>query len=163
MSYLSKYIITISICATLNGCTVENGEGCGTEKYSTDQVLIDEYGLTLQPSQDMYVDFEEISKAYIDTMACMGMTATGPTVAFKSFSFAGIGDTWAFYHSVASTIWVNTDDKKIVLERDCRTDKEALKHEFVHHLLHKNNASEESRGHSSTLFENCSIGVNTYN
>jgi len=60
-------------------------------KYSTDQERIDEYGLILKSSQDMYVNFEEISKAYVDTMACMGMTATGPTVEFKSFSFAGIG------------------------------------------------------------------------
>lgn len=145
----------------LTGCTVDNEEGCDT-KYSTSQELIDEYGLVLKPSQDMYINFEGITKSYADTMACMGMTASGPTVEFKSFSFAGIGGGWAFYHPVASTIWVNTDEEKIVLERDCITDIEALKHEFVHHILHMNDASEESRGHSTSLFNKCSVGVNTY-
>lgn len=160
MSYVSKSMIVIVMHAILAGCAVDNDIGCDT-KYSTDQELIDQNGLTLKPSQDMYVDFDKISKAYIDTMACMGMTATGPTVEFRSFSFAGVGGGWAFYHSVASTIWINTDEEDIVMERDCRTDIEALKHEFVHHILHKNDAGEESRGHSSTLFNKCSVGVNT--
>ena len=161
MSYVSKNTIVIVTCAILNGCAVTNDQGCDT-KYSTNQELIDEYGLALEPSQDMYVNFDQISKAYVDTMTCMGMSATGPTVEFKSFSFAGIGGGWAFYHSVASTIWINTDEEDIVMERDCTTDLEALKHEFVHHILHKNDAHEESRGHSSTLFNKCSVGVNTY-
>jgi len=161
MSYISRNIIAFSVCAILAGCAVDTKEGCDT-KYSTDQELIDEYGLTLKPSQDMYVTFEGISNAYVDAMACMGMSATGPTVEFRSFSFAGIGGGWAFYHPVESTIWINTDEQDIVLERDCRTDIEALKHEFVHHLLHMNEASEESRGHSSSLFNKCSVGVNTY-
>jgi hypothetical protein len=161
MSCLSRNIIVISICAILSGCTVDNNEGCDS-KYSTDQELMDEYGLVLKPSQDMYINFDGISKTYADTMACMGMTATGPTIEFKSFSFAGIGGGWAFYHPVASTIWVNTDEEDIVLERDCRTDQEALKHEFVHHILHMNGAGDESRGHSSANFKKCSVGVNTY-
>jgi hypothetical protein len=161
MSYISRNIIAFSVCAILAGCAVDTSEGCDT-KYSTDQELIDEYGLTLKPSQDMYVTFEGISNAYVDAMACMGMSATGPTVEFRSFSFAGIGSGWAFYHPVESTIWINTDEEDIFLERDCRTDIEALKHEFVHHLLHMNEASEESRGHSSSLFNKCSVGVNTY-
>ena len=161
MSYISKNIIAISLCAMLAGCAVENEEGCDT-KYSTDQVLIDEYGLILKPSQDMYIVFEVISKSYVDTMACVGMTAAGPVVEFKSFSFAGLGGGWAFYHPVESTIWINTDEEDIVMERNCRTDIEALKHEFVHHVLHSNDAGEESRGHSSPYFNKCSIGVNTY-
>jgi hypothetical protein len=161
MSCLSRNIIAVSVCAILAGCTVDNNSGCDS-KYATDQELMDEYGLVLKPSQDMYINFDGISNAYADTMACMGMTATGPTVEFKSFSFAGIGGGWAFYHPVASTIWVNTDEQDIVLERDCRTDQEALKHEFVHHILHMNESGDESRGHSSANFKKCSVGVNTY-
>ena len=131
------------MCFILTGCAVDNDKR-GDTKYSTEQVLIDEYGLTLKPSQDMYIDFEQISKTYIDTMACMGMAATGPTVEYKSFSFAGLGGAWAFYHPVASTIWINTDEDDIVLKRNSRTDIAALKHEFVHHILHKNGVSEES-------------------
>jgi hypothetical protein len=162
MSYLSKNVIAISLSAILIGCAVDNDE-TGPTKYSTDQELIDEYGLTLKPSENMYVTPEVVSKIYLDTMSCMGMTATGPTVEFKSFSFAGLGSAWAFYHSVANTIWINIDEDDIVLKRDSRTDNEALKHEFVHHILYKNGLSEESRGHSSTLLKKCGDGVNTYN
>jgi hypothetical protein len=162
MSYISKNIIAISMCAILFGCDIADDKR-GDTKYSTDKVLVDEHGLKLTPSKDMYIDFESISKTYADTMACMGMTATGPTVEYKSFSFAGLGGAWAFYHPVASTIWINTDEDEIVLERDSRTDIEALKHEFIHHILHKNDASEESRGHSSLVFKECGIGVKTYN
>lgn len=161
MSYASRNIIVVGICAILSGCVVDNELGCDT-KYSTDQELTDEYGLVLKPSQDMFVNFEQISKAYIDTMTCMGMSATGPTVEFRSFSFAGIGGGWAFYHPVAGAVWINTDEEDIVQERNCRTDMEALKHEFVHHILQKNDAGEESHGHSSILFNKCSVGVNTY-
>ena len=150
------------MCAILSGCGVDNNKRGGT-KYSTNKVLIDEYGLTLKPSKDMYIEFNGISKTYADTMACTGMTATGPTVEYKSFSFAGLGGVWAFYHPVASTIWINTDEEDIVLERGSRTDIEALKHEFVHHILHSNGASEESRGHSSPLLKKCGLGVKTYN
>ena len=111
----------------------------------------------------MYIDFDRISKVYADTMTCMGMTATGPTVEFRSFSFAGLGGAWAFYHPVESTIWINTDEDDIVLKRSARTDTEALEHEFIHHILHKNGASDESRAHSSPLFKKCGLGVKSSN
>jgi hypothetical protein len=162
MSYLPVTIITISFCAILTGCDIDNSEVDHT-KYSTNKALVDEYGLTLKPSENMYLAPETVSEIYLDTMSCMGMTATGPIVEFKSFSFAGLGGAWAFYHPAESTIWINTDEDDIVLERDFRTDKEALQHEFVHHILHKNNASNESQNHSSPLLEKCGFGVNTYN
>ena len=156
MSYSNWNIVVICICAMGSGCAADNS---GNKKYSTDQVLVDEHGLTLKPSKEMYVNFEVISKAYADTMACMGMTASGPTVEFRSFSFAGLGGAWAFYHPIASTVLINTDEDDVVLRRNSRTDVEALKHEFVHHILHKNDAGEESRGHSSPLLRKCGLGV----
>lgn len=162
MNFLPKYIVAISLCTILAGCNVENGEADHT-KYSTNQVLVDEYGLTLKASENMYVTPDEISKIYLDTMACMGMTAPGPTIEYKSFSFAGIGGAWAFYHPAESTIWINTDEDDIVLKRNSRTDKEALQHEFVHHILHTNGSDEESRSHTSPLLDKCGVGVNTYN
>lgn len=155
-------MIAIGMCALLSGCAADNDKRVDV-KFSTEQVLIDDYGLTLKPSQDMYVDFEKISQTYADTMACMGMTATGPTVEFRSFSFAGLGGAWAFYHPVESTIWINTDEDDLLLIREPRTDIEALKHEFVHHILHKNGARDESRGHSSSHLRKCGLGVKTSN
>lgn len=152
----------MGVCALLCACAADNDKRSVT-KYSTDKVLRDEYGLVLKPSNNMYIDFEAISKTYTDTMACMGMNATGPTVAYKSFSFAGLGGVWAIYHPVASTVWINTDEDEIVLKRDARTDIEALRHEFVHHILHTNGAAEDSREHSSALLRKCGLGVKTYN
>ena len=149
------------MCAILAGCTVENENK--NKKYATDQVLTDEFGLTLKPSADMYIDFESMSKAYIDTMACMGMTATGPIVEYRSFSFAGLGGGWAFYVPVAGTIWINTDEDDMVLKRDSGTDMQALQHEFIHHILHENGAGEESRGHASPFFKKCGLGVKSNN
>lgn len=161
MSYKNTRVLAIGVCAILSGCTIDN-DRASDAKYSTDQVLIDEYGLTLTPSKNMYVNFEVMSKLYANTMACMGMAARGPLVEYRSFSFAGLGGVWAFYHPATTTIWINTDEDEIVLERDSRTDTEALQHEFVHHLLHRNDASEESRRHSSIFFGKCGPGVNTY-
>jgi hypothetical protein len=146
------------MCAILYGCTVDNDK-----QYSTDKVLTDGYGLILMPSENMYIDFESISKVYVDTMACMGMTATGPTIEFRSFSVAGLGAAWAFYHFAGSTIWINTDEDDKGLKRNSETDIEALQHEFVHHILHMNGASEESRSHSSPLFKKCGPGVTSHN
>lgn len=153
-------MIAIGMCTVLSGCAADNDKRADV-KFSTEKVLIDDYGLTLKPSQDMYVDFDKISQTYADTMACMGMTATGPTVEYRSFSFAGLGGAWAFYHPVESTIWINTDEDEILLKRESRTDIEALKHEFVHHILHKNGADEQSRGHASPLLRKCGLGVKT--
>jgi len=162
MSYINTILFAIGLCAIQTACTVDN-DRAGDTKYSTDHVLVDAHGLTLKPSKDMYIEFEVISRLYIDTMACMGMTAAGPTIQYKSFSFAGLGGAWGFYHPIAKTIWINTDEDDIVLERDARTDTEALRHEFVHHILHQNNASEDSRGHSTPLLKKCGLGVRTYN
>ena len=157
-----KNLVAVIIWAMLSGCSVDSDQ-TGEKTFSTEQVLIDDFGLTLKPSTDMYIEFERISQAYADTMACMGMTAPGPTVEFRSFSFAGLGGGWAFYVAVESTIWVNIDEDDIILKRDSRTDIEALEHEFIHHILHTNGAIEESRGHSSPLFRKCGLGVRTYN
>jgi hypothetical protein len=158
MSTISKKIIALSMWAILSACTVDN-----EKQYSTDQELTDSYGLALKPSENMYINFESISKVYEETMACMGMTAPGPTVEFRSFSFAGLGGAWAFYHFAGNTIWINTDEDDNGQERDSTTDIEALKHEFVHHILHMNGASEESRSHSSPLFSKCGQGVKSHN
>ena len=163
MSYKYRIIIALSLCAALlSGCDADNARRSDT-KLSTDRVLIDDYGLTLNPSRDMYVDFASISRAYTDTMACMGMTATGPIIEYRSFSFAGVGGAWAFYMPVERTIWINTDEDDIILKRDSRTDIEALEHEFIHHILHMNGAGEQSRGHASPLFKKCGLGVKVDN
>ena len=45
MSYTLRNIIAISLCAAIYACAADN-EKRGETKYSTNKVLIDEYGLT---------------------------------------------------------------------------------------------------------------------
>lgn len=161
MSLSTVKIIALSLFVLLAGCTANNGELDQTT-ISLDHELIDEYGLKLEPTGSMYVTPEAISETYLDTMSCMGMTATGPTVEFRSFSFAGLGGAWGIYHSVTKTIWINIDDNNIE-ERNARTDKETLQHEFVHHILSMNGAGDDSHAHASPFFAMCGKGVNTYN
>lgn len=93
----------------------------------------------------------------------MGMTAVGPDIAYKSFTRQHIGGVWAVYIANGKLVWINTDDMGLGFERDCRTDREAMKHEFIHHILHENGLDDLSRYHSSEMFEKCGLGVNTYN
>ncbi len=155
MRKIENIVIAVSLCAILAGCSADNE----VQTYATDRVLVDGVGLKLQPSQNMYIDFATISKAYSDTMACMGMTAPGPVVEYRSFSFAGVGGAWAFYVYAEGVIWVNTDEDDVFRKRDSRTDIEALRHEFIHHILHMNGAGNESRGHASPFFRLCGLGV----
>jgi hypothetical protein len=161
MRYSTVNIIAIGLFTLLAGCTANNGE-LAQATVSLDHELIDVNGLTLKPSENMYLTPDAISESYLDTMSCTGLYATGPTVEFRSFSYAGLGSAWAFYHAATNTIWINTDEDNLHL-RDSRTDTEALQHEFVHHILYMNGYGEDSHAHASTLFQDCGNGVDTYN
>jgi len=153
-----KILLLIS-CVFIVGCRGNNNKNCSTER-STAVELVDEFGLVLQPSNRMFVSPNQITKFYQDTMSCVGLTARGPTVAFRSFSDNFIGATWAFYLADGETVWINSDRDETWLPRDCKTDEEALKHEFIHHILNMNNIPNNR--HQTTLF-NCGLGVNTSN
>ncbi len=139
----------------LSGCSIDNS--CYIEK-TVDVEYIDNYGLTLQPSKRMFVTPEQVSQYYQETMVCMGMTAAAPDVAFKSFSANYIGGSWAIYIGNGKTVWVNTDIDELYLPRSCETDKQALKHEFIHHILTMNGMRDSSNRHNSPLFK-CGYGV----
>ena len=149
-----KHLILVAMVA-LAGCSVDNTEAIN----STTHEQTDANGLTLLPSQEMYVTFADISNYYSETMSCMGMTADGPDVEFKSFEAWYLPPTWALYHP-GGLVMVNTDHLGLGFDRDKRTDTEALKHEFVHHILNMNGADWH---HGDPMFELCGIGVNTYN
>ena len=147
-----KYILPLLLI--LAGCSVDNPSN---EINMYTEPMTDSYGLTLEPSDNMYISFETVSSLYQNTMACMGMTAPAPTVAWKSFSEQYIGGSWGVYVSTGELIWINTDST--VAERNVVSDTETLKHEYVHHILHMNGMGEESHGHASPLFAKCGLGV----
>lgn len=149
---MKKLAILLSVA--LIGCSADNPSN---EINSYTEPMTDAYGLTLEPSEEMLMSFEQVSQTYQDTMACMGMTAPAPTVAWKSFSEQYIGGAWGVYISTGDLVWINTDET--VAPRNYASDSETLKHEFVHHILHENGLVEESRLHDGYFFEKCGLGV----
>jgi len=155
-----KKLLAVALVATLAGCSVDNSH-LVQHSYTTEQYDAST-GLTLAPSENMWVSFPEMVSIYISTEACMGMTAPAPTVEYKDFLvyFNSVGG-FALYHP-AGVIFMNTyaTESPQGIERDKRTDTEALKHEFVHHILNMNGLDWH---HGAPMFEQCGLGVNTYN
>ena len=153
----------VCVVAVLSGCA-ESDTSCGTiHNYLDEQT--DANGLTLKPSKNMLHSFGQVSAVYAETMACMGMTADGPDVMFMNFRTyynREVFGPWALYHP-GGLVQINTDtDPAHGFTRDCRTEMEGLKHEFVHHILNANELNWHD-GSGEDGFVDCGIGVNTYN
>jgi hypothetical protein len=131
--------------------------------YTNDQTAADTK-VTLLASENLLMSFEDLNKLYIETEACMGMIADGPTVRFVDFyTFFGYIGGWGLYAaSDGGHVFINTYATKMPLgiERTAKTDIETAKHEFVHHILKKNTGDMK---HSNPMFERCGLGPNTYN
>jgi hypothetical protein len=157
-----KYLPLIFIL--LAGCSVDNP----TEHLTTEVQVDESTGLTLHPSDNMWVSFPEMVAIYEATEACMGMTAPAPEVYFKSFEDyfnGGVGAVWGFH--TKGTIYINTDLGTPEYEaygfyRDKYTDTEVLKHEYIHSILYYNTGDGDA-SHSSEMYELCGMGVNLSN
>lgn len=99
---------------------------------------------------------------FLETQQCLGLSAPKPDVEFIDFNERGLGKVWAVYIPAHESILVNTGDMGLGFEHTCQTDNEALKHEYVHHILHSNGMGEDSRSHAGWAFS-CAPGVNTNN
>jgi len=154
-----KHLLLIALVA-LAGCTVDNSESLHDET----ETRVGAYGVTLLPSQDIYVSFDSMVRFYAETMACMGMTAPGPTIQYVSFQddFNGAyGAPWGGYISTG-LVFVNTDSLGLGFQRDADIDQQILKHEYIHHILDLNTGDKDV-SHSSIMFARCGQGVNTSN
>lgn len=144
---------------SLAGCGVDNSH-LVQHSYTVEQHDA-ATGLTLQPSEGMFISFPEMVSLYVGTEACMGMTAPGPTVYFKSFVdyFNGaIGGVWGFH--TGGTIYINTDEKDKYAgfpERSDYTDTETLRHEYIHNILYHVTGSGDA-GHTSEFYALCGKG-----
>lgn len=154
-------VIALTLAVALAGCSVDNSDNCGSyHSYTNEQT--DANGLTLLPSQEMHATFEQVSQYYVETMACMDMTADGPDVVYRNYEeyYGRTIGPFAEYHP-GGLVQMNTSvDNMLGITRDCRTDMEALKHEFVHHILNMNGLDWH---HGDPMFAKCGVGVNTYN
>jgi len=157
MRYLSIIIAIVGLygCAAGGGDESSGANNYCKEQYSTTYDQVGDSGLLLEPSQNMYVTFNQIEQFYVEVESCMNVIAVGPAVVFKSFSKEGMGGSLGYYGIGTQLLWINTDETGII-ERDCNTDKQALKHEFVHHLLHASGTSvEDNKNHNSPFFGIC--------
>jgi len=155
-----KYLPLIFIL--LAGCSVDNP----TESNYTEEQHDDATGLTLKPSEKMWVTFPEVVAIYVATEACLGMTAVGPDVIFTSATeFYATGyNAWGYYHPAGKLVLVNTNEQVGVgfPDRNKDIDTQVLKHEFIHHVLYMNGAPYHD-GESPELFAKCGVGVSINN
>ena len=126
-------------------------------------------GLTLKPSQHMFIPFSQMEQIYREVEICTGISAPGPTVEYRSFSFYNIGGVWAVTtlgQALKDYILVNTDTDQF-LQRSCKSDASALRHEFVHYLLDQAGkeyiSTGDNQSHNSPKFGQCGAGVATSN
>ncbi len=150
------------IAFLLAGCT---GEGSGKDyckaTYGYPDTVFGDTGLVLEGSPAvLFVSFQEMETIYTNVEMCVvNNTTPGPVVQFRSFTHAGLGGGWGVYAAATQLIVMNTDIDFNV--RNCFSDRQTLKHEFVHHILYMNG---QEWGHSNDAFTRCdAVGVKTCN
>lgn len=157
-----KNLIFIGILAASGCSTVDNPT---EESYTADQYDA-ATGLTLKPSEKMWVSFPEIVSIYVATETCMGMTAPGPEVRFVDTTeyFAPGFNAWGYYMANGKMVVVNTNEQEGLgfPDRNSDTDTQVLKHEFIHHILYMNGVPHRD-GETPAMFANCGNGVNINN
>lgn len=92
-------------------------------------------GITLHaPNAITFVSFEEIESEWRDVSVCAvpGIVAPGPRVEFRSFKQMGLGGAWGVF-TADGTVYVNSDEGPA--GRNRTSDRETLRHEFVHYAL----------------------------
>lgn len=147
-----KYLIIIISVITLTGCVPEE-EPCNT-KYSYDHDMVGEAGLMLAATSEAFITFDKMDTLYKEVQSCLNLTAPAPTVKYKNFRGG-----WGLFIAPNSTIWINEDVG--IAPRNCHSDRETLRHEFVHHLLYANYSDAT---HASPEFARCgALGVDTCN
>jgi hypothetical protein len=156
----TKFFLIYAIFIALLGCNSQtendlNSCGMGTV-YNYEPEVIGKTGLVLQsPANDLYITFEEIEQYYGEMLSCTGMTAPAPIVWATSFKERGLGGGWGAYLYANQIVMLNTDEN--IVPRDCISDRQSIKHEYVHHILYMNGADAS---HANPLFAQCAIGVN---
>ena len=157
----------IAALALVGGCSA-GGDGAlltsclDTYGYSYD--VVGETGLTLKATvpQYTYITFEEMEAEYKDVEACAANTNTpGPTVVFGSFKEHNFSPLrYALYYYAQMTAYIDTDidDRP---QRNCISDRDFLRHEYMHHILYLNG---EDASHNNRKFETCdALGPKTCN
>lgn len=154
-----KKLLLLLAATVLVGCIdTEGAPPCNT-KYAYDNDKVGTSGLVLKATNSPFITFEEMESIYKGVESCLKLSAPGPTVEYKSFKSVYLGGGWAVFMPANTLVWMNIDES--IAPRNCHSDRQAIKHEFVHHVLYMNG---KNYGHGSPEFGRCgAYGVNTCN
>jgi|GEM_PF-1924254 len=160
ISKTRKYVFINFLMYALLGCNLQSESdpnSCGTGTvYNYETEVTSKTGLALQvPANDLYITFDEIEQYYREMQSCTGITAPAPVVWATSFKERGLGGGWGAYLYAQQIVMLNTDVN--IVPRNCISDRQSIKHEFVHHLLYMNGMDAT---HGNPLFAQCATGVN---
>lgn len=154
------YFLTNVLFISLVGCNLQSENdtnSCGMDTvYNYETEVNSKAGLVLQaPANDLYITFDEMEQYFIEMQSCAGMTAPAPKVWATSFKERGLGGGWGAYLYAHQIVMLNTDEN--IVPRDCISDRQSIKHEFIHHILYMNG---QDASHGNPLFAQCANGVN---
>lgn len=160
---MKKYILLLInlIFLLISGCQQpgDDPNQCTGAVYNYDNEVILDSGLVLKsPAHEMLIDIPEIDRLYAEMESCVGQTAPAPTIWYTSFKERGLNGGWGAYLYAHQIVMMNTDEG--IVPRDCVSDRETIKHEFVHHILYLNG---QDASHGNPKFAQCARGVNVCN
>jgi len=152
------------ILLLLAGCTAGgDGDSCRDVAHEYTYDVVGETGLVLVATTPYvsFISFEEMEAEYIDVEYCAANTNTpGPYVIFTDFDNEDWQRGLAFYYYAIQTAYINTNNYTGI-QRTCVSDREFLRHEFMHHILYLNG---EEPGHTNPKFAACdALGPKTCN
>ena len=163
---MKRLLILLSVML-LVGCIEEQSSYSGCDnKHSYTNDMVSSTGLTLKATSEAFITFGEMEAVYNDIQSCLNLWGAGPTIEYVSFTERDWGGSWAMFiveEDSNNLVFMNTDTDFI--PRNCHSDRETLRHEFVHHLLY---ITYEDATHTSELaavaFTKCkALGVYTCN
>lgn len=149
----------------LAGCSAGGGDdaSCRDIAHEYGYDVVGETGLTLLATTPdvVFISFEEIEAEYIDLEACATNTGTpGPYIQLADFEQLLPGWSYAVYIFAHQTVYLDTNPDRL-LQRNCISDREYLRHEFMHHVLRMNGLDGS---HANPKFSECNaLGPKTCN
>lgn len=169
-------LVLMGSAMLLAGCSTgggENGQSCRDVMHVYEYDQYSDTGLVLKANIEgdnhAFISFKEMEAEYIDLEACAANTGTpGPTVQFLNFDsndqYSLYPLRYEVYYYAIQTVFIDTatEDRP---ERNCISDREFLRHGFLHHVLELNGADpRENSNHTHPTWTACeALGPKTCN
>jgi hypothetical protein len=159
---MKNLTLVLIVSIVLTGCELPEDEPCNA-KYNYSNGKLGTTGLTLKATSETFITFGEMEAIYKDVQSCLKLPDTsGPVIEYASGKddYWGILGGWGVF-MVSDTIKIIMNTDQDLIPRNCHSDRETLRHEFVHHLLYMNGKYQDMESpHDSPAFANCkALGV----